>query len=196
MKALTISIRPFAAVMTAWLLVGVASPLVHAQSLAELAKKEEERRKTIKEPSKTYTNKDLVSVPPATGSTTATAETSKPATDAAKGADQGDKDKKDKPKDAAPAKDQKYWSGRMKTLQTQLEHDQAFAEALQSRINALTTDFTARDDPAQKAIIAQNRQKALAELDRLKQAIVDDQKAIADLGEEARKAGVPAGWLR
>jgi hypothetical protein len=30
----------------------------------------------------------------------------------------------------------------------------------------------------------------------LKQAIVDGKKAIADLGEEARRAGVPPGWLR
>jgi hypothetical protein len=30
----------------------------------------------------------------------------------------------------------------------------------------------------------------------LKQAIESDKKAIADLEEEARRAGVPAGWLR
>ena len=67
---------------------------------------------------------------------------------------------------------------------------------MQSRINALTADFTARDDPAQRAAIAGDRQKALDELARLKKAIVDGKKAIADLEEEARRASVPPGWLR
>ena len=71
-----------------------------------------------------------------------------------------------------------------------------FAEALQSRINGLTTDFTARDDPAQRAVVANDRQKALAELDRVKNDITQQTKAIADIQEEARRAGVPPGWLR
>ena len=59
-----------------------------------------------------------------------------------------------------------------------------------------TADFAARDDPAQRAVINTNRQKAIAELDRLKLAVLNGKKALADLQEEARRAGVPAGWLR
>jgi hypothetical protein len=191
MKAMSSSLRWSAAALAAVVLItGTAAPLC-AQSLADLAKKEEERRKAIKEPAKLYTNKDLVNVPPPEGSRPAT-DTTAVSTDATKDADKN----KDKPKDGEPARDQKYWSGRLKMLQTQLERDEAFAEALQSRINGLNTDFVARDDPAQKAIIGQNRQKALVELERLKLAIVSDKKALADLAEEARKAGVPPGWLR
>jgi len=73
---------------------------------------------------------------------------------------------------------------------------QMFAEALQSRINALTTDFVNRDDPAQRNTIAAERQKALAELDRVKTEIADQQKAIVAIQDEARRAGVPAGWVR
>jgi hypothetical protein len=40
------------------------------------------------------------------------------------------------------------------------------------------------------------RQRSLAELDRLKIEILQHTKAIADIQEEARRAGVPAGWLR
>src|SRR6185295_15599376 len=50
------------ALFTAALLVGSAVP-VFAQSLADLAKKEEERRKKIHEPAKVYTNKDLGPAP-------------------------------------------------------------------------------------------------------------------------------------
>ena len=67
---------------------------------------------------------------------------------------------------------------------------------MQTRVNALTTDFVNRDDPAQRGIIERDRQRALTELDRLKKQIVDDQKAITDIEEEARRAGVPPGWLR
>jgi uncharacterized protein YoxC len=67
---------------------------------------------------------------------------------------------------------------------------------LQSRINALATDFAARDDPFQRNQIAADRNKALAELDRVKKEIQDHTKAITDIQDEARKAGVPAGWVR
>jgi len=107
----------------------------------------------------------------------------------------GDVAKKDN-KEKEPAKDKSHWSGRMKELQTQLERDQTYADALQSRINQLSTDFVGRDDPAQRAVIARDKQKALDELNRLKQTIATDKKAISDLEDEARRAGVPPGWLR
>jgi hypothetical protein len=69
-------------------------------------------------------------------------------------------------------------------------------EAVQSRINALWADFTARDDPAQRAVIASDRQKALAELERMKQDQESFDKQIADLQEEARRANIPPGWIR
>ena len=54
-----------------------------------------------------------------------------------------------------------------KQLQTQLDRDQSYSGALQTQINALSTDFVNRDDPAQRAIIEQNRQKAAAGAGRL-----------------------------
>jgi prephenate dehydratase len=68
--------------------------------------------------------------------------------------------------------------------------------ALQSRIDALSTDFVNRDDPQQRSAIATERQKALAELDRVKQEIEDHQKNITSIQDEARRAGAPAGWVR
>ena len=170
-------------------LSGTASALF-AQSLADVAKKEEERRKAVKETGKTYTNSDLKGVPPATGQSTTPADAAKPA------AVDADKDKKDSASQKDKSKDKDYWAGRMKELRGQLERDQTYADALQSRINQLTTDFVARDDPAQRGVIARDKQKAIEELNRLKQTIVDEKKAISDLEDEARRAGVPPGWLR
>jgi hypothetical protein len=191
------------------LLVGAAASL-HAQSLGDVAKKEEERRKATAPAAKTYTNKDLAAVPAppvdasAKDSDKADADktagksekTDKPA---AKDADKADADKaadKATDKAAGGARDQKYWKDRIDAARLALDRDSGYLDAMQTRINALTTDFVNRDDPAQRGIIERDRQRALAELDRLKKQIVDDRKAITDIEEEARRAGVPPGWLR
>src|SRR5262249_19178300 len=92
--------------------------------------------------------------------------------------------------------DEATWRKRRQTLQEALDRSKTFAEALQSRINGLTADFSARDDPAQRAAVANDRQKALTELDRVKKEIAQHTKELADLQEDARKNGVPPGWLR
>jgi hypothetical protein len=48
----------------------------------------------------------------------------------------------------------------------------------------------------QQRAIEQDRNKALAELERVKKEIDDNQKEVAAVENEARRAGVPAGWLR
>lgn len=175
-----------------------------AQSLADVARKEEERRKTQAPATKVYTNKDLGEAPPATmpapavgGSTGASSSAGSTTSSAAKD-DQKDAkdDKKDVKDDKSEARGQAYWSKRMKAAQETLDRDSTFAAALQSRISALTTDFVNRDDPAQRTTIERDRQKAIAELERLKKQVVDDRKAISDIEEEARRAAVPPGWLR
>jgi hypothetical protein len=175
--------------------LGAGVQLVCAQTLADVARKEEERRKTIREPAKVYTNKDLTAPPPGSPQPVP-ATNGEPAKADTKGDAKGDA-KDDKAQDGkGPAKDQAYWSARMKALQTTLDRDSLAAEAMQTRVNSLITDFINRDDPAQKAVIARNRDLAMAELTRLKQAVVTETKAIADFQEEARRAGVPPGWLR
>ena len=84
----------------------------------------------------------------------------------------------------------------MVTARAALDRTRLFADALQSRINALNTDFVNRDDPAQRSVIEQDRIKALAELERVKKEMAEQTKAIAAIQDEARKAGVPAGWVR
>jgi hypothetical protein len=168
--------------------------LVSAQSLGDVAKREEARRKQVKTPAKVYTNDDLrgdtgapapaAQAPPASG-----AQAPPPAADAQPKAT--DKAAADDPK-----KTEGYWKDRLAKARGDLDRAKTFAEALQSRINALTTDFAARSDPAQRAQIGNDRQKALAELDRVNKEIEANTKAVSDIQEEGRKAGVPAGWLR
>jgi hypothetical protein len=189
------------------LLVGVVSIVPSsAQGLADVAKQEEARRQNVKgegrDSAKVFSNKDLPAVPsPAakdSSEPTKTKEAPPASASAATDAPVADAkaDKSEKKPSQADAKTESYWRKRTQTLRDQLERDRMLADALQSRVNALTADVISRDDPAQRAKLSIDRQKALAELDRMKAAVSDGTKAITDLEEEARRAGVPPGWLR
>jgi hypothetical protein len=172
-----------------------------AQSLAELAKQEEARRKALKTPAKVYTDADLKRLAPATpppapgqappapatGQDTKEGEQQAAVVQAAAGEAAGEQE---------PQKDEAWWRNRITEARAKLERSKLLCDALQSRVNALTADFTARDDPAQRAVLANDRIKVLGELERMKAEIGAQTKAIADIEEEARQAGVPPGWLR
>ena len=84
----------------------------------------------------------------------------------------------------------------MAAARERVDRSRLFADALQSRVNGLSTDFAARDDPAARAAVRTDLDKALAELERVRGEISDQERTLAALEEEARRAGVPPGWLR
>jgi hypothetical protein len=176
----------------------LAVPL-YAQSLGDLAKKEQERRKAAPPATKVYTNDDLKKIyvpdeltPPADGSKDAKASKDP---NAAKDPN-APKDAKDAAKPGEPPMDEATWRGKMTAAREDVRRNEMFRDALQSRINALTADFTSRDDPAQRAQIADDRQKAMAELEQVNKDIEKAKKAISDIEEDARRANVPPGWIR
>lgn len=172
--------------------------IVRAQSLADIARAEEARRKTVKVHGKVYTNDDLrgdgTSAPaPATPSTTTgaatdtktdTAKPPAPTHPAAAPADDGVK------------KDEKYWRDRITSVQQGLARNKVLLDALQSRVNGLNTEFTNMDDPSQRGVIEENRKTALTEMERVKKDIENQSKEIVTIQEDARRASVPPGWLR
>lgn len=193
--------------ITALLVIGVAA-LASAQTavatgtrpLADVAKDEEARRKAVRKPAKVYTNTDLrpdqgrtVAPPPSTEPADASSSNATPGNATATAVTPGTPGNAQKP---AVAQDQAYWSGRMKEARAQLERAQIFADSLQSRINALRTEYVNRDDPAQRSKIEADRNTALAELEKVKKELEAHTKAIKAIEDEARRAGVPAGWLR
>jgi hypothetical protein len=173
------------------------------QGLGDVAKREAERRKAVGTPGKVYTNDNLrTDAPPTSAPATTPQGATPPAAPAqAPAAAAGVQTPGSQPMGTAASSEpgpttEDAWRKRITAARDALSRAQVFAEALQSRINALTTDFANRDDPAQRNAIAGERQKALAEIDRVKQEIVDHQKAISAIQDEARRAGVPAGWVR
>jgi hypothetical protein len=161
-------------------------------SLAEVARREEARRKTTKKATRVITNATLgtieepVMAPPSTSQPAATSGNSSPTIPGGKA----------EPINAADKKDQAYWQGRIATARTELSRTQMFAESLQTRINSLRTDFVNRDNRVEREKIQQDLNAALAELERLKKEIEKQMKGITAIEDEARRANVPAGWLR
>jgi hypothetical protein len=165
------------------------------QTLADVAKAEEARRKSVKKTSKVYTNTALTPdittpVPPSVpssgsgnASANATPSNTTPGGTAA-------------PADKAAVKDQAYWQGRISQARTELGRTQMFADSLQTKINSLKTDFVNRDNRVEREKIELELNTALAEVERLKKEVADKQKAIAAIQDEGRKAGAPAAWLR
>jgi hypothetical protein len=190
------------------LLLATAMP-VAAQSLADVARAEEARRKAVKGQAKVYTNDTLRGAgggaappPPPPVSASSSAPPSVPATagaPASGGPSQVGTFAGSKP--AAPtaadtAKGEEHWRDRLAEARDALSRSQTFADALQSQINALYTEFVNMSDPAQRSVIEQKRLASIAEQDRVKADIVKQTKAIADIEDQARRANVPAGWLR
>jgi hypothetical protein len=177
--------------------LAVATPLF-SQSLADVARAEEARRKAVKGQARVYTNENLRGAdggePPTPAP--APAPTAIPASGAAAAPAPTPGAKPAAPAAADSAKDEKYWRDRLAVARDALRRSQTFADALQSQINGLYTEFVNMSDPAQRALIEKKRLAAIAEQDRVKADIVKQTKAVADIEDEARRAKVPAGWLR
>lgn len=173
--------------VAALLLAPCAASAQTPATLGELARKEEARRKALKTPpTKVLTNGDVPkgSAPPP-----------RPATEAAQGVEAKSEGKPaEKPQE--PVKDEAWWRQRMSQAREELRRNEMFADALQTRVNSLTNDFASRDDPYQRARVAEDRAKAVLELERVKADVDAGRKKIAEIEEDGRKAGIPPGWLR
>ncbi len=171
----------------------VAAPTVAQPPLAEVARQEIERRASIVEKSRVYTNDDLRGGQRLT--TTSAAPNSKSpgaivATTSGASAEVRPTDR------AEPARDAAFWRERITAAREARQRAALIAAALQNRVDGLWAKFTARDDPFQRAEIEQDRLDALAELENTQAELEQRDQELLDLQEEARRAGVPPGWLR
>ena len=180
--------------------VALLAAEVLAQSLADVSRVEEARRLAIGNPARVYTNADLggrgllttaaprprpVTTP--TDGASAPSSATEPALDAPAGT---------QPEASAGQRDEAYWRNRISVVQEQIARNGILRDALQNRVDSLQADFTARDDPAQRAVVFSNREQALAELAGIGAEVERLNEEIASIEDEARRAGVPPGWLR
>ncbi len=185
-------------------LMGSAATSVSAQSLGEVARKAQEQSKTQNGKGTVYTNDDLQPVTrPASSSTAPTASgqtpagpTATPPSQSGTAGPSGDAADDDEGPGTGDARGEAYWRQRMQTEREALSRAETFAAALQSQINGLWAEFTACDAPPQCNKASEDRQKAMAELERVQGEVKTHTANISKIQEEARRANVPAGWVR
>jgi hypothetical protein len=95
-----------------------------------------------------------------------------------------------------PADDEKAWRTKLANLKETLARADKLAADLQARIALLQNDFMTRDDPGQRSVLGQELSKALADLDRTKAKLQADRLALEKFHDDARRSGIPPGWLR
>ncbi len=178
------------------LLTATAAP---AQSLVEIARQEQARRAAIapEDRSRVYTNDDLrdsggltIGVRPSA----AVAEANGGSGRAAHGIAPARDDPAEPEAGEIPGEDE--WRARMTTAQEALARAELTAAALRNRADGLWAQFTAMDDPARRSVVERQRTEALEELERTRAEAERLDQHIRDIQEEARRAGVPPGWLR
>jgi hypothetical protein len=181
---------------------------VSAQSLADLARKEAERRKAVAAPAKVYSDEDVrpfAEIESAaagrragTGTAVAAAEPpSEPGVPAAATAGKVSPPSAEAVAAAPPdSTDEAYWKGAVGEARLALDRDRGFLEALQTRAGVLAAQFAAQGDQSQRAAIVTNLTGVRTEIDRLLKEIGQKTQELASLEEQARRAGVPPGWIR
>ena len=187
--------QPAALLLTTIATLVLAAPVLAQPPLADVARQEKARRTAIHEDdrAKVYTNDDLRGGPRLTTAVTIPqpTETDPPSPTAAL-------------PDAAPVetlagdpdRDEAYWRDRITAAREAKQRAELVAAALRNRVDGLWAQFTARDNPFQRATIEQDRLDALDELVNTQADVERLDQEILDIREEARRAGVPPGWLR
>ena len=190
--------KPLAShVLPALVLVSAAATIATAQSIVEVARQERMRREALARqagpntpPPRVYTDADLIY------SGRLTMRIGDADAEAPAGAEAATTETPAPPAEAAADDDEQQWRNRMTAARQALEEAERRAAELQTRANGLWADFTGRDDPARRAAIDQERQAALTELKETRAEVDELARAVADVRDEARRAGVPPGWLR
>jgi hypothetical protein len=103
----------------------------------------------------------------------------------------------------AALKDEMYWKARMQDVRAKLDADRTFLADAVVREAALNKrahlPVDSNDYIRNRVLRAQvdgDWTAAVAEVGRLKALVANDARAITTAEEEARRANVPAGWLR
>jgi hypothetical protein len=194
-----------------------------AQTLADLAKKDTDRRKTVKHPAKVYTNDDVQDVKPilpmmendGTGTRpvdpnaanagapnsgnadmpTPPGAAPAPAASAASAGAKADAGAKPGGTPGVKAGEEAQWRSRMQAAREAVSRTQLQLESMRNRAAQLTAASAAANDQ-QRGTYQKQQQDALQEYDKLRADLQKSQKALSDLETEASRAGVPPGWLR
>lgn len=170
------------------------SAAAYGQSLADVARQEEARRKALNTPtSRVYTNRDLAeATPPAPASpaTAAKTEAADAKTEAGKAGTGDSTATAEAPKaEANKYRDEKHWRDRALSYRTRLTKLRADVEAIQARVESL------RAGGQTPGLLADLR-LAEQDLTKFKNQLASIQKEWSQIEQKAREDKVPGTWLQ
>lgn len=161
---------------------------VHGQSLADAAKKAEEKRAAAAghtSTAKVYTKEDVDAVPRDVMLTASRAPATPPSAAASS---------ESAPVDTSgPVKDEAYWKRRMAPLRAQVEDSRRSLAAARTDLQNVESHMLM---PSLWGALAYDWGRAKDNVVMLEGIVRDAEKRVSDLEEEARVAGVLPGWLR
>jgi hypothetical protein len=162
------------------------------QSVADIAKKERERQratesKVVVSSGRTVSMSTTPVQPAPTASSTTPATTASPAKEPAKPFEATDN----------KGRNEQYWRGVFQKARESAQRAEARAELLDLRLKELNTSLLRQTD-------VYNRENRIGaeitatqkEIDEARKLAAQAKKNIADLEDELRKSGGPAGWAR
>ncbi len=189
------------AIATALTLIFAAT--ASAQSLADLAKKEKERRQQVKSDAPVITNSDASKY--AGGAVTTQSsppDSGKPGEEKDAGAgvpEEGSKPKADKPSDDEPAdlfgRPESFWRQTLADARKKVRDLEDESRVLQLKITDLQNRFYREDSGFRQQELQREINKAFYEQDLNKQNLARARSDLQQLEVEARKSGALPGWI-
>jgi hypothetical protein len=193
------------------LFLGAVTCMAQTQSLADLAKKEKERREALKATTKVITNQAAAkyqTAPVTTGGATAAtpdkpgseaaAATDKPATEGqpkTEGTTAADKPATDEPVDLF-GRPESFWRKAFADARQKVQELENQANVLVLKLNDLQNRFYRENDGFKQQEIQREIQKTFYEQDLNKTNLEKAKSDLTDLEREARKSGALPGWIR
>lgn len=167
------------------------SPLVKA------AKREKARRNVVKA-QKTFTNKDIEDFKAKNKDTEAVVEGENQNEGGEPPAEEAvPEESPEAQAEVDKTNDEGYWKDRYKDVATELREAEEKLARLQEEMNGLRIAFYAEQDGvAGRPKINSEIERQFEEIEVAKKQVEESKQALENLEEEARKAGVPPGWVR
>jgi hypothetical protein len=198
-----IRVRPVAAVLALLL----AAPLLRAQSLGDVAKREDEKKKKAAKPPatvKVYTDEDLKKARES-GSAAVTVLPDNPNRDSSSSTSDDDETVSGEGpavggqgRPGGGRRNERYWRTKAAQLRAAVQRADNRITDLESRIAALRNDRspTNLQDPNRLQTRDRDLQRAQVDLEAARREAEAARKAVADLEDEARRQGALPGWVR
>jgi hypothetical protein len=180
-------------------LCGLLPAALSAQSLGDVAAKEQKKKEGQKpKPVKVYTDEDLKKARESDKSSVTILGATPDSESSESSAGETRKAIAEDVQDDAPKKRER-WRERADGARAEIKAAEASVTQIQARINALAQDTepnpTDALDPNRLQKREAEKQKATQDLNQAKEALAGAKKAYEDLEAEARRNGVPLGWL-